>query len=55
MSKKFIPPAIEEMINALNDPGKSRALRETHLAMIERSIEALETAVSKYKTRKASK
>lgn len=55
MSKNFIPPAIEEMIKSLNDNTKNKALRETQLAMMERSVVALTTAITQYKQQKVAR
>lgn len=47
--KEVIPAAIESMIEGLTDPNRNRFLKDSHLAMMERSIKAMQQAIDEYK------
>lgn len=53
--KPVLPAAIESMIEGLVDPQRNTFLKESHLAMIERSIQALQEAVLQYKSTQKGK
>lgn len=53
MHKPVLPAAIESIIEGLVDPTKNRFLKESHLAMVENCIKALQDAVLDYKEKKA--
>lgn len=54
-TKETLPAAIESMIEGLSDPTRNRFLKESHLAMIERTIKALQKAVDDYKLNQQKK
>lgn len=47
-----LPAAIESMISSLNSTSRDRHLRETHCALMERCIKAMQDAVNEYKAQR---
>lgn len=46
--KRNLPAAIESMIEGLVDPTKNSFLKESHLAMMQQCIEAMQEAIVEY-------
>ena len=47
-----LPAPIEAMIEGLLDPRKNRFMKDNHLLMMKKSIEALEEAIRQYENEK---